>query len=187
MSIAGISGRIPRAQIPVAIMHVLGREGSTIDTIEAVRGRTYEGDKSQKNYRDRPEWHTRQDLIETVAKTLKIHPRMWGEDRTSSDFHNAVDQEIAKIRKRRIIVNWSSSRNIGIFRLAKRPDRQPENPKMSIAEAAPQDAGQHVSTEMTEENLRRVFLSILTRGSKNNTYKFTLAKTLLRLLQGDPG
>ncbi len=170
------SGRIPREVIPNAVRYVLSQKGRTIKEIESQRNKAYKGDESQEKHSGKSIWHNRQDLITLVAKKLKIHRSMWGPERTSSDFHNAIDQEIVKIRKKGLIVDWSSSKHFGIWRVVQ--DLHARKPEMSMDAGTPTaENNQWVYT--ADANLKQKFLSILTKGKKDNTYKFTLAKSLL--------
>ncbi len=169
-------GSIRRRPVRDAVLSILGGEGKTIDMIESQKGRTYKGDESQQEYRDTPKWHNRQELLTLVAEKLKIHPSLWGPKRTSSDFYNIVDSEIEKMRKNRTLIDWNSSGGFGIWRLAAGV-KIPESVMSMDVNAPIHDPVQHAET--SEDEMRRVFLSILSKGKKDNTYKFTLAKSLL--------
>ena len=170
-------GIIQRDLVPNTIMYVLSRQGETINVLENERSQKYLGDQSQIKYKNKQVWHKREYLIISVAKILKIHPSMWGPTRISSDFYNVIDQEIAKLRKKNIIIDWNSSKRLGIFRLSKDPGSI-IYPKMSVTEKTNQIKAQK-DTDTVEENLKQTLLSILTGRNKDNTYKFTLAQILL--------
>ena len=165
------AGTLPRKAISEMVAYLLNQKGKTIKAIEFQKNTKYKGDESQKPYRNNPVWHNRQDLLDLVAEKLKIHSDFVGPDRKSADFYNAVDQEITKLRNKRLLVMWSSTRHCGIWRIA---DSFPavSAPTMSA------DTFTHVSSP-DDHDLKQLFLSILTKGRKDNTYKFTLAKSLL--------
>ncbi len=170
------SGSIRRGPVRDAILLILSGRGRTIGELESWRGRTYKGDETQEEYRDAPKWHNRLELLILVAEKLRIHPSLWGPERTSSDFYNAVDEEIGKMRRNGTLIDWNSSKRLGIWRMA--PSANVPEPEMSMDVNAPiHDTAQHMET--SEDEMRRVFLSILSKGKKDNTYKFTLAKSLL--------
>ena len=176
-------GRIPRDLVSDTIVFALSQGGRTVDEIEGETARRYEGDAEQEGHRNEPVWHSRGRLLEFVAKKLKIHPSMWGPGRVSSDFYNVVDQEISKLRKRGVLTDWSSIGRSGILRLARRPDRPVADPVMSRAGNIPVWTEAPADMDRTEESMKRTFLSILTRGRKDNTYKFALARALLDYCQ----
>lgn len=174
MSAARASGPIPRDQIRDMILFGLAQPGSIINKLES-GNRRYPGDSSQQKYQKKPVWHKRSDLIIYVAKKLRINPELWGPNRVSNNFYNPVDQEIAKLRKKNVIIEWNSSRHFGIFRLGF--DVLVTKPQMSTT-ANPAIPASNIA-DTSENNLKRTFLSIMTKGKKDNTYKFTLAKVLL--------
>jgi len=169
------AGIIPRKHILGFILFALDRRGSTITEIEKSGGRKLPGDGTQNGYRDMPVWCSRADLIQYVAEELKIHQSLWGKDRTSDEFHSAMDQEITKLRRKKIIAYWNESGRLGVFRLDS-PDQRIERPTVSIAPARDQPAHQDTS----EDDMKQAFLSILKKGRKANTYKFALARALLQ-------
>jgi len=168
------AGIIPRRPMPGFILFALGKKGRTIAEIERAKGRKLPGDASQEGYRDMAVWHNRTDIIQYVAGELRIHRSLWGKDRTSSEFYNAMDQEVAKLKRKKIIVDWNGSGRLGIFRLDP-PDQRIERPAVSIAPADSRPAHQ----DRGEDDMKQAFLSILKEGRKDNTYKFALARVLL--------
>ena len=167
---------LPRKTITEMIIYILGQKGRTIDMIELQAGKRYAGDESQKARRDNLEWHDRRRLIEVVAEKLKIHHEFVGPNRTSNDFYNVVDQEIAKLKRQSRLVEWNSTRRVGIWRVVDViPTRSA--PKMSVEK--PPTPPTRTEPLIAEGDLKQTFLSILTKGKKDNTYKFTLAKSLL--------
>jgi len=172
------AGIIPRSHILGFILFALGRNGRTIAELEESGRRKLPGDGSQDGYQDMPVWHSRTDLIEYVAEEMKIHRSLWGKRRTSSEFYNAMDQEVAKLRRKKAIVDWNGSRRLGVFRLDP-PDQKTDRPTVSTAPVTGQPAHQNRG----EDSMKQTFLSILTKGHKDNTYKFALARALLEYCQ----
>ncbi len=170
---------IPYDQIPNAIMHVLSRKGRTVDSLERERGRRYLAASSQSIYRDNPTWHSKKQLDESVAKMLKLHPDVWGPARLSNDFSNATLQCISKLRKNGTITDLNPGRRYGIFRLA-HPYAVPQADLEMSYDARPSTPMPHPDVNTTSEaEMRQAFLSILTKGVKDNTYKFALARAIL--------
>ncbi len=173
------SRAISRDSVKTFIMYVLSKRGTTISVIEEKKNRKYDGDASQKKYQDKHVWITRNDLIESVAKLLKINKNLWGPNRNSNKFHNIVDQEIGKLRRKKEIVDWSSTKQLGIFRLEENTSGLDELPNMTLEDPSPQKNNHDPYTDTSEQNLKKIFISIISESSKSNTYKFTLAKSLL--------
>ena len=172
--------KIPYNLIPDAVMHVLSQDGKTISALEGINKRRYPGDESQLEYQNQSLWHKKNDLDVSVAKKLKLDPIIWGPERNTSDLHIATSQEISKLRKKGKLIDWNSARRSGIWRLAQIPDRPITDLKMSISGAPPTHKTEHhINWPTSDENLKQTFLSILTGGRKDNTYKFALARALL--------
>ncbi len=168
---------IPREQISKFILIALSQNGKTIKMLEA-QGRRYEGDESQKKYYEKPVWHSKKDLDEFVARKLKLGSSVWGPERTSNDFITFTALEIAKFRKKDIVVDWNKSKHFSIVRLAKTPDQPIGDLEMSVEGEIP---ARNVSYQPAtfEDDLKRTFMKIMTSTRKDNTYKFALARALL--------
>ncbi len=163
---------IPYEAIPGAIVDVLGRRGSTIAGLGIDTAR-HPGDPTQRGRAKEEVWHRKRDVDAEVARMLKLHPDIWGPDRKTSDFGNATAQAISSLRRRGHIEDWSRGGRLGIIRLASVP-RIRRTPRMDTKERrAPEPLPR------SEEEMRRTFVSILSKGSKNNTYKFALARAIL--------
>lgn len=170
--------KIPYELIPAALISVLSQKGSTIQALENKSGRKYDGDASQEKYKNDPIWHKKKYLDEAVATKLKLHPSIWGPKRTTSDFHIATSQIISKLRHDGNIEDWNSLRHFGIWRLVKIPNIKTKNLNMSLAQKSIQIV-EHSGIYLSEEKMKQIFVSILTKGRKNNTYKFALARAIL--------
>lgn len=151
----------------------MSHPGQTIPRLRQDSARQIPQDASQAHYEKTPVWHKRTDLIDYLAEEMKVGTHYWGPKRKSADFHNLIDQEIAKLRKKRSIIDWGEKSRTGIFRLA---------PGKMTAKKPVMDLGgdQATTAKSTDEcSLKQSFIAILTRGRKDNTYKFALARALI--------
>ncbi len=171
--------KFPRGPIHQSVLHVLSTEGKAIDSILYTKNKKHAGDESQIEFQNKPWWHTRTGLIRHVAEMLKIDPKLLGTDRPSNTFQNIIDQEISKLRKNKVIVDWNSSKHLGIFRLAEFPEEPVEKPRESMEGKIPTCTGEPPPIDTSSQNLKQKFLTIMSKSAKSNTYKFTLAKSLL--------
>ena len=179
MSSPNTPSRLLRKPVKQAIHVILNQDGMTIDSIEDQKNKKYTGDAIQEAYRSKPVWHTRQSMIASIATKLKIHQSLHGPHRISNDFYEIVDQEIDSFRSKNLIVNWSSQKNIGIFRLTAKPDPSIIDQEMNLEGGIPVSDMKPTTIDISEENMKQKFISILAKGKKDNTYKFALAKALL--------
>ena len=173
------SGKIPRKFTSELVLYVLNQKGKTIPTITNHRD-DKSGDKLQLKHQNEKIWHSRTDLISSVGRELKLDPSMWGSYRTSNKFPNIIDQEISKLRSSKKLIDWNSSKHFGIFRLDKLSNKPIKKPVMTNGEKRfIQDTNPYIESDVSEKDLKRAFLSIIADSPKSNTYKFTLAKSLL--------
>lgn len=154
--------------------------GQTIPQIRQESAKQIPQDASQLHYEKTPVWHKRANLIDYLAKEMKVGTHYWGPNRKSADFHNMVDQELAKLRKKKDVVDWAANNRTGIFRLAPRK-RTVKKPVMGF-----EDAHTVTGTNTNEDSLKQLFITILTRGRKDNTYKFALARALIEYCRENP-
>lgn len=159
------AGQIRRDHVRAAIKGVFDGGGRSVPEIEGARGRRMAGSPEQAHMRGERVWHTRAELLDPVARALRLDPALWGRKRKSSDFYNAVDQEIAKLRRKGLLADWRGGS--GVFRLA---GALPEGWA---------DAGPAARAAEPETDMGRAFMGILRRGAKANTYKFALARAIL--------
>jgi hypothetical protein len=171
-------GNIPHEAIRQAVLFILSQKGQTIYEIEDKRGKQYKGDESQKEYISKNVWHNKQDLDESVAIKMKLDPTLWGPDRTSNDFYKYIVSIISELRRKKQLVDWNSTSRFGIWRLTK--PLVVQDPKPSLEGSIPTwNNIPQTGNSTSEKELTRSFLSILTQGSKNSTYKFALARAIL--------
>ena len=163
-----------RKYIPKFLKYSLSQPSITIAEMGEKKHKSIPNDQSQSKYENMPVWHSRIDLIENLAQELQLSPEYWGSQRTSADFYNAIDQEISKLRKKKIIVDWNRSKRTGIIRLAD-TNQTFQKPTVSLGESK-----ESVISDSTDQNdPKKIFVSILRKGRKDNTYKFALARALL--------
>ena len=163
-----------RKYIPEFLKYSLSQQSMTIAEMEEKKHKSIPNDQSQSKYENMPVWHSRIDLIENLAQELQISPEYWGSQRTSADFYNTIDQEISKLRKKKIIVDWNSSKRTGIIRLTD-TNQTFSKPTVSLDESQ-----ESVLVDSADQNdPKKIFVSILRKGRKDNTYKFALARALL--------
>ena len=168
----------PRSAVRSAVASILLKEGRTIGAIEAARGQICPGDGRQDQYRDSPVWHTKHDLDIMVAGRLNLDAdSLLGPERKSCGFSNHITNIISELRHKGMLQDWNAGRRFGIWRVTDTAELSEYGARWArTAEKhrpARPDAGSAVS------DLNRAFLSILGHGSKDNTYKFALARALL--------
>lgn len=170
---------LPRRAIRDVLLTILNAGGSTMGALQERHGRAYGEDALQAAHAGSAVWHARRDLMTSVAERMRIHPDFWGDNRKSSDFYNIIDQEIAKLRRAGLLIDWGRPRRLGVFRISRGLDHLISGMAPSIEGPIPTHEPGRTGPADVEGDMRRVFLSILTRGKKDNTYKFALARVLL--------
>ena len=166
-----------RGAVPGLLMHCLRQRGVTIGEAGAA---DHQGDPVQMRYRDEPVWHRKGDIDGRIAGMLHLPASLWGPGRLSNDLMTVTAGEIAKLRKRGIVADWSSKKRTTLIRLAD-PGIDVDVPRMSRHEArgAAAAAAAAAAPARTDQGMMTLFLSIISRSRKDNTYKFALGKTLL--------
>ena len=163
-----------------ALAQVVGRPGSTISEVEAARGRTCgRGDRTQHAHRDDAVWHGSGKVVEQVAGLLNLdRSAVSGGGILAVDFYQSVMAQISALRARGCIADWRAGGRLGVFRLAdpsRLPDIDPDGLRPPSYAGTPPDT--------SHAGLTKSFLSILSHGSKANTYKFALARAILEHCQ----
>ena len=173
--------KIPFELIADAVRCGLTRKGKTIDMIEKAKGS--EGELSQQKFRDEFVWHNKRDLELFVADMLKLDPAaVMGPRRRTSDFSSAISAEIGKLRRKGVIQDWH--KGMGVWRLTEPLKMQPPQLQASMEDYNPQKKYDNAGSAATESEMRKVFVNILSRGPKDNTYKFALARAILEHCHG---
>ena len=98
---------------------------------------------------------------------LHLPESLWGPNRQSNDLMITSARELTQLRKKRIVADWSTTKRTTLFRLADTGYVPPEPSQHLMAR------GDGSPDKM------KLFLSIISKGRKDNTYKFALGKTLL--------
>lgn len=175
---------IPKRTIEQAVMRALTMEGEPIGVIEKARRRS--GEESQRKFRDRPVWHNKLDLDRFVAEMLNLDiSEVLGPKRKTSDFPMATSAVISKLRRAGKIRDWH--KGTGVWRLAEKPHEPAQAPRPSMNGPPPtRDARGDAADAPTEESMRREFVNILAKGTKDNTYKFALARAILEYCSKKP-
>ena len=171
------------------VVRVMAREGMTVSQIEKARGRAYEGDAEQEAHRNEPVWHTKEAINAAVAKEMRLHASVLGPDRKSSEFQSSVSMALSEMARRGLTVRWNSGRfHYSVWRLAPAAAAAAAPaPDLSSREGILSGAAEAPPAPASGENMMREFLDILRRGSKDNTYKFALARALLDYSTGRGG
>ena len=172
----------PGKMVMWALAQVVRRPGSTISEMEDVRGRSCGvGDRTQRIHRDDAVWHGAGSVIEQVADLLNLDRSMvLGGGILAVDFYQSVMAQISALRAKRCIADWRAGGRLGVFRLAD-PLRLPAIDPGGLRPPSYTKASQDTSYA----GLAKSFLSILSHGSKANTYKFALARAILEYCRGD--
>ncbi len=155
-------------------MEITSQPGITIAEMEEKKHKPIPNDQSQSKYENMPVWHNRMDLIVNLARELQLRQKYWGPQRTSADFYNIIDQEISKLGKKKIIVDWNRSKRTGTIRLTD-TNQTFQKPTVSLDKSKKSV----LPDSMDQNDPKKIFVSILGNGRKDNTYKFALARALL--------
>lgn len=170
---------IPHGAIRRAVAAILLSKGRTIRDMEDSRGSTFPGDGLQDAYKDSPVWHGKRELDYMVARRLELDvDALLGPKRVSSDFSRYITSITYDLRRRGTIQDWNGGRQFGIWRLAD-PSGLAKYLRGTTRATAP-------PAEPADPNLNHAFLSILSHGRKDNTYKFALARALLDYCRENP-
>ncbi len=169
---------ISRGALRSAIASILLEGGRTMAVIEAERGRRYPEDGRQANYRDSPVWHSKRDLDIMVAERLNLDvDALLGPGRKSCDFSNHTTGIISELRSKGILQDLNAGKQFGIWRVADTAGLSEYGARWARTAEKRRPAEPNAASHAPD--LNRAFLSILGRGSKDNTYKFALARALL--------
>ena len=174
----------PCEEIYPSVVDALLCEGRTIGEIEADErnGRPCPDDRSQAKLRDEHVWHTKKSVERHVAERLKLRSSVWGPDRKTNDFQDAVSAAIDRLRKAAKIAEWAKGRRLNIYRLADGHDLERSASRMSAGERpAEAPEARWRSGPYSDEDRMDMFMRILDQGAKDGTYKFALARALVDL------
>lgn len=194
---------LPRRALRAAVARALAGPGRTIRQVEAdeARGREREGDAAQEAHRGRPVWHTKREIDSAVAGILRLDPSVCAPDRKSSELQTAVAVEIIRLRKSGGLADWNASRRFNTYRLAGGGGGGGAGAAAAAAAAAAgadltmtsgERPGAAAAAAAAPGSMWGDLVAILRHGSRDNTYKFALARALIELCSeargaGPPG
>ena len=137
-----------RRMIPHFLLHRLGHKGNTIRDL----GVSHFGDSSQLPYGNHSVWHRKHDLDGWLAIQLRLPSSLWGPKRRSNALMRQTSNELAKLRKKGIVADWSSTKRTTLFRLT--------DPKISIPMPIMSMDGRKIIHQNDEHDMKKIFLSI---------------------------
>jgi len=163
-----------------AVLTSLSGQGMKIGEIELLHGRSYPGDESQNSFREQSVWHNKRSLDLHVAELLKLDPDiLLGSQRQSSDFASKVSAQVSFLRKKGHIIDWNAGSRFGIWRMTDADGQSGIDAGTLEGVTATITVPPVAVPPTTSAGLPSNFLSILTHGVKDNTYKFALARALI--------
>lgn len=145
------------------------------------------GDPAQERHAERSVWHTKESIDEYVATRLKLRRSAWDSSRTGNDLQDATSRELRRLRRMGKLVDWG--RRLSIYRLADGHGLVAQERSMSAGERPPDPPeARWRSSRCTDKDRMDMFMWILGHGSKDNTYKFAMARALIEACaEMDPG
>ncbi len=167
---------IPREDISRAILYVLRQDGKTIGSLSKKHSKIHDNNSQVAREELLPAWHKLEEIRLSVAKMLRIDPSLYGPYKVSNTFYIRMRQELDKLEKKGMLVRWKGTKNQHAFKLVQKSGLNITKPGMTPLEDIVTTPAQ---TEVTDEKMKRIFVSIMASGKKDNTYKFALAKILL--------
>ncbi|MXZ94075.1 MAG: hypothetical protein F4W68_04115 [Cenarchaeum sp. SB0661_bin_35] len=145
-----------RESIVSTLEYFLTQQGRTLHQID----RNAQTDISEH---DKPVWHTPKGLMEKVANHLRLDSSIWDKDRDTDDFCRLIQNEIIKHRRQGHIIYAKRA-----FRCILPVQNEPAKPAINEVNQM-----RHTMSEMFQAILHP------SNGSKDNTYKFALARAIL--------
>lgn len=169
-----------------SILNQISKKGKTIEELDR-DGRLVEcGHVLQRQYQNKDVWFTLDSLRESVAREMKISPELLGPNRKNNDFYRKTTDETRKLREKGLVSAWSRSGWKLAFRLTNPGIHQTVDIKTPAYVKTPPPYNELPAVRFgEEEDMKRVFATIITQGDKDNTYKFALAKTILDYCQNN--
>ena len=174
------TNKIPFDLIPDLILWSLDQKGLTTHEIESEKGVKYDGENRQDSHAS---WHHNEMVRKAVAEKLMLDSSMWGKDRTSNVFFVAMTRAIAKLRESKQITTWKVSRRL-VLRLTNPPTKRIVAPEIILDNTDILQKSM-LTEDATETQMGKIFISILKKGRKDNTYKFALARAILEYCNTD--
>ena len=177
------AGMFPCQEVLPAVVSALLCKGSTVPEIEARTGRSYKGAPRQGRHRNKRVWHDKKSVDRRVAARLKLDPSVLDPDRTTNDLQDATAKAINKLRRDGKLVDWSGAKGSNTYRLAEGHGLKRKAPRMGLGERAAAGTAESrwLRGQYTDADRTEMFMRILDRAAKDNTYKFALARALLEM------
>ena len=140
-----------RKMIPSLILYKLSQKGKIIQDPKV----RHHGDSSQLSYQNHSVWHRKHDLDEWLAMQLHLPSSLWGPKRCSNALLKQTTNELAKLRKKGIVVDWSSTKRTTLFRLTD-SKISVDMPVMSIERRTPVARNNDQDTKITMMTYLRI-------------------------------
>lgn len=153
-----------KSLLPHLIVEILRSRGQTIVDLG---GKMDRGDPRQRGHAGLAVWHAKGGIDDQVAKTLRLPPSLWGPRMVTNNLPIHTRRALAKLAKQGTVAVWNPNK-ASLFRLADF-GRQP----------APADLPVPSAPIRADLDMGALFMTIVSKSSKDNTYKFVLGKILL--------
>lgn len=151
-----------KAVIPHLIVEILKGQGKTIVDLG---GDVNKGDPKQIEHAGFPVWHDKSDIDEQVSNALHLPSSLWGPRRETNYLPINTRRALDKLNGQGVVAVWNSNR-ASRFRLADGGRRLMSKPITHTPASTDLDIG-------------TLFMTIVSKSSRDNTYKFVLGKILL--------
>lgn len=151
-----------KALLPHLIAEVLRGGGRAVVDLGGKMGK---GDPKQIEHAGQPVWHTKGSIDDQVAKILRLPPSLHGPSRKTNNLPIHTRRALANLNKQGIVAIWNPNR-ASLFRLADFGRQPAPMPHTGTPARLDMDAG-------------TMFMTIVSKAGKDNTYKFVLGKILL--------
>ncbi|MDI1495676.1 MAG: HNH endonuclease [Cenarchaeum symbiont of Oopsacas minuta] len=98
------------------VWECLNRIGRSISEIERNEKKSVLDSPQHMQYRDKPIWHTKEEIDEYVAMELRLKLDDYGKRKSSNSLYKAIANAIGDLRRYGILVDWKKihSRNTGM-------------------------------------------------------------------------
>lgn len=114
---------IDHDSLRIHVWEGLNSIGRTMPSIQDMENRHVRGSDSNREHGDKPIWHTKSEIDILVADRLGIDVGLFGPNKSKNPFYKAVVNEISRLRKRHVLIDWDTAGDkklgVGIWRLDK--------------------------------------------------------------------
>ena len=177
-----IRKKISRDILQASILNQLCKNGKAIHDLDVYGDIAKTGNTLQTPYANKNIWHTFDDLKSSVAAELEIGTDLFGPNRRNDDFNRRMFEVLFKLRRDKIISEWSDINHKHVIRLTdfETCSKVRVLPPLVLDVPSPTYDKPSSAISFGEEiDMKRIFGTIMTRGVKDNTYKFALTKIIL--------